>query len=106
MKVKKNFFFSYTFSCIFSVNKQGPIYRYLNRVLDGEPSDCIAAHDPMRNRELSERVVPPKASGQRLSDHVLQFPRGFEGSGEDIPIGGNKAPCSTDAARPSQVGNR
>lgn len=41
----------------------------------------------MRDGEFSERIVSPEVSRRWLSDDMLQIPRGFEGSGDDLLIG-------------------
>lgn len=60
----------------------------------------------MRDGEFSERIVSPEVSRRWLSDDMLQIPRGFEGSGDDLLIGGDRVPDSADAAGASKVGNR
>ena len=78
----------------------------LNRVLDGKPSDRITSDKAMRNGELAQAIIPPEASGARISNNLLQFPWRLEGCGLDLPITGDGAPKPANASGTGQIGDR
>lgn len=79
---------------------------YLNGVLDGEASHGVAARNEVGDGEFGEGIVSPEASREWVADNIVQFPRGDEGSGEHLPLGGDGVPETADAAGTSEIGDR